>query len=481
MKNIIYIFLIWILVISFSLNCQIHIYENSDIDIYFQEENILKRLNLFNKIHNNDFWHTTNSNKQKALKGEIDFLVKDQTFLKSFLKKAFVVSPENEKTVLNSLALRELHEDTKKHFRTLLYPNYEYRDEIKAFNEPHIVFPAGVTPYWSYDKNTNELTEQDEIGIIFGYEYYCENMVAGNYNNLNEEKLKKFIENIALCLVTAAYKLTKNQVNKQACQLKIPMFGLRQYSDDSEEKINQRAYLYVEAIYEALKKKNFNNLEWYVEFFKHSYGTNKTLCYENSYMRIIEQFQKEKNQEENNYIKNINITYCTEGNVFDKDTCIFNEKYMKQEVQNNYFTVFFYPDDPNSYLGTESNELKYRLIGLDNYHYLNVIHLLNILLPDIAFSKNKQAELTRLCNEENKKQFEENNSKKVNLSKEQSKLNLIQILKQQKKEELLIKRALIILGYIVVIGIITYLVKKFIIDIDKSSRIKNTYKLQART
>ena len=45
------------------------------------------------------------------------------------------------------------------------------------------------------------------------------------------------------------------------------------------------------------------------------------------------------------------------------------------------------------------------------------------------------------------------------------------------KKFLTIKRALIILGYIVVIGIIAYLVKKFIIDIDESSRIKNAYKL----
>ena len=463
-KNIIYIFLC-ILVISFSINCQIHIYQNTDQDL---SENILDRFNLFNEIHVDGFWnwkdrlrngeHYNHSPKQKALKGEIDSLVKDQTFLKSFLKKAFVVSSESDTTVLDSLALRvPVYDDTitynkfmqepLKQFRTLLYPNYKYPDEITIFNKSHIVLPAGVTPYWSWD--ANELRKQGEIGIVFSNGFNLESIEMCNYHNFNEEDKKKelqeFIDNLALCLVTAAYKLTKDQ-GKEVCQLKIPVFEWTVSKDYSErvshpdlhiiedELRTNLAKLHVNAIYDALKKDKFNDLKWYVEFF--------TITDHDYYDCVCEEIIN------NNILTN--IKYSDMNYLFNKDTCYFNENYMKQNANNNYFTVFACTCGPHSFLGNggynSGDKCEKRLIGrVFNDDYLNAIHLLNLFLPDIAFSKNQQQELTILCNKE--------------------------------KKGKLMKRTLIILGYIMMTGIILFLVKKFIIDIDESSRIKHAYKL----
>ena len=374
----------------YNIQSTLTIYNNKNIKI----KNLLERFFLFNKIHEGNFWGEDPNNKgnikQIKLKLKIDEMVKNPEQMNLFFKNAFIVSAENKKITTEVVAKKvpvycaELEMDNKPKyfipFKKLLYPDSKENDKIETFNGSCVVFPAGITPYWEWDEN--ELREQGEIGIVFSNGVNFESDQTADYKNFNgknkKQLLKEFIDNIARALIAAAHTLTTSQ-RKKICNLKIPAFGLGQFANYYDDK-SQLAKMYLNAIYEALKNES-TDMTWHVEFFNFT----ELKEYKEAFDKI---------NHANNNFKNITLThYGKKKNLFNKDN---TTKKITNINKSDYLTVFCHAGDAHSFLGNggyADNSLERVLIGYDNNHYLNAIHLLNLFLPEIMGARLPEIQL----------------------------------------------------------------------------------------
>jgi len=358
----------------------------------------------FGNIYKNE----TEKNKQEALKKKIVATIEEEMrpTLTNLFNNAFIISAEDKKTTLESLlqkipvyngdgALSKLHynQEAYESFRKSINPQYPYTaadQETKFLLSSPIVFPAALTPCWSWNTDTKKLQDEDAIGIIFCNGVNFESNKTADYKKFikNETELKNRIEIITQCIVKAANKLTKD-AKKTTCNLKIPKIGLGQFAKNYPD--NKKTLLtdfYLKSISQALKEQVTadRNISWNVEFFNFDNNNNYTKSY--NYIFVD---QNKENQK-----------FTLNGN---------NISMFKKSKQNhdNSLTVIAHCGDQHALLGNRcynDESAEQYLAGFNNLDYLTPIHLLNLFLTEIAFDNEERNTLLRKEEKEEKKEEE---------------------------------------------------------------------------
>jgi hypothetical protein len=218
----------------------IWIHQNKNAQI---PTNLKTRFEYWQSIYNNyiytphcDYYDFSkdpyhNKDKQDALKTlvahQLCYDNKNNKFfsennLNLLLTKALIVTNQDKEQTFTAIAQkvpcyngtnenwRNLYStEALSKFRELLYHNvtYDNNTETKFLQSSPIVFPASITPCWSWDKDSQQLVKKENIGIIFcnGVNFETQNTADYKTFNNNIDKLKEHINTIALCMITAAY------------------------------------------------------------------------------------------------------------------------------------------------------------------------------------------------------------------------------------------------------------------------------------
>ncbi len=327
------------------------IIENKNKEI---PENILQRWNEFNNTYYNDFFgQNSGGTKQHTYFTELEKIIKDENHLKikDILDSLFIATTEKPIDVYKSLLLRVpiyygkiVNESFEKeaflNFRKLSFDDNPYGKEIKTFNQSHIVFPAGISPYWQWNEKEETLLEQGVCGFIFSNGVNFESTSTIDYKNFinNKEKLKEQINNIGDCLIFAAIELAKRKNTAKNYNLRIPAFGLTCFATEYTNK-RELASMYLSSIKSALLKHiTADTKTWYIDFFEYK----DIEGYKEAFETIFTTKKINDLTTHNIHVKHWYKMLTLDPSIYNKNNC------QNSSAFNDTFIIFAHAGDPYS-------------------------------------------------------------------------------------------------------------------------------------
>jgi hypothetical protein len=235
-------------------------------------------------------------------------------------------------------------------------------------------FPCGLFPWFSFNTQQQELTENEKkLGIIFAHAVNFESNKSIDYKQFLSDNgtiqpaklqaLKQYIQDITDTIIYSGITLTK-KANKNNCYFRIPAIGLGAFKNAYKDTKNPLEEFYVSAFCNSWNKykQREKNITIYIDFFLFTPNDNYTNSFKNSF----------------NNNDNIKL-YGPKIGVMDssKINPQLNDKAKSTQ------TIIVHAGDAHSYLGNRGYydvSLERVLLGYYNNNYLSPAHTLNILL-----------------------------------------------------------------------------------------------------
>jgi hypothetical protein len=364
-------------------------------------------------------------NKQDTFAAEINTIINklDTDTLSILLKNALIVTTEQQEIMHQAIVQKIPYynghilisktiykKDKLSQFRQLLYPGVEYNQttETKFLESSRIVFPATITPCWSWDNNSKKLIQKDNIGIVF-----CNGV---NFSTTKTADYTKFAENtkeldiqiflITSYIVEAPYQLTK-KANKTVCNLKIPKIGLGEFAKCYSNK-KQLTDLYIKNIHQELFNISAKDttFSWLLEFFNYDNNQN--------YNEIIKKYFTPSNAKK--FFWKILVYYKSSYSIFKQmEETDMTKNFFNALKDKNHLTVIAHSSNQHAFLGgmgyNDTAPLDKQLAGHNNDDYLTAIHLFNLFMPEVL-NNPKIEEITINNHEEKGRNQEKKQAKK---------------------------------------------------------------------